>query len=101
MEIQELVSYYLFEDTKRIEISFRLSTDSENEIRNDIVDLNEAKDFGYDLINETNDFYLFDEEDEYYEEEDEFQSIDEDQLISFLNEYYIVSPEKLPKSELL
>jgi hypothetical protein len=87
MEIQELVSYYLFEDTKRIEISFRLSSDSDDEIRNDIVD-------------DTNDFFGFeDEEDDYYDEE--FQSIDEEQLISFLNEYYIVNQDKLPKSEIL
>ena len=99
MEIQELVSYYLFEDTKRIEISFRLSSDSDDEIRNDIVDLNEAENFGYDLIDDTNDFFPYDDEDDYYE--DEFQSIDEDQLISFLNEYYIVNPNKLPKSEIL
>jgi len=100
MEIQELVSYYLFEDTKRIEISFRLSSDSDDEIRNDIVDLNEAKDFGYDLVDDTNDFFGFeDEEDDYYDEE--FQSIDEEQLISFLNEYYIVNQDKLQKSEIL
>lgn len=92
MEIQELISLYLFEDTKRIEISFRLSSDSEDEVRNDIIDLNDAEDFGYNLIDETNEFFGYD---------DEFQSIDEDQLISFLNEYYIVNPDKLPKSEIL
>ena len=46
-----------------------------------------------------NDFFPYDDEDDYYE--DEFQSIDEDQLISFLNEYYVVNPNKLPKSEIL
>lgn len=99
MEIQELISFYLFEDTKRIEISFRLSTDSDDEVRNDIIDLNEAKDFGYDLIDDTTEFFNYDEDEDYYD--DEFQSIDEDQLISFLNEYYIVNPDKLPKSEIL
>ena len=45
----------------------------------------------------------FDEEDDL--EEDFFwsdsASIDEDNLIEFLNEYYIVKPDKLPKPELI
>jgi hypothetical protein len=40
------------------------------------------------------------------EEEDEFYwlespSVDEDVLLSFLNEYYIINPDKLPKPELI
>jgi hypothetical protein len=38
-----------------------------------------------------------DEEDEF----DDFETIDEDILLNFLNEYYVVYPDKLPKSELL
>ena len=33
-------------------------------------------------------------------EEEDFETIDEDTLISYLNEYYIVNPDRLPKSEL-
>jgi len=100
MEIRELVSYYLYEDTKRIEVEFRLSLDSEDEVRNDIINLEEAEDFGYNLIENNNDFFQFDDEDG-EEEFDDFVDVDEDSLISFLNEYYIVNPDKLPKTEML
>jgi len=100
MEIRELVSYYLYEDTKRIEVEFRLTLDSEDEVRNDIINLEEAEDFGYNLIENNNDFFQFDDEDG-EEEFDDFVDVDEDSLISFLNEYYIVNPDKLPKTEML
>ena len=100
MEIRELVSYYLYEDTKRIEVEFRLSLDSEDEVRNDSINLEEAEDFGYNLIENNNDFFQFDDEDG-DEDFDDFVDVDEDSLISFLNEYYIVNPDKLPKTEML
>jgi len=100
MEIQELISYYLFEDSKTIEVSFRLSIDGEDEVRTDIISLQEAKIFGFDIISENTDFNLFDEEfeDDVYED---FSSVDEDSLTSFLNEYYVINPDRLPKSEFL
>ena len=99
MEIQELIFHYLHENTTIKEVQFRLSIDSDDEIRTDMVDLNEASDFGYELITED-----FDSQDD--EEEDDFYwldspSVDEDNLILFLNEYYIINPEKLPKPELI
>ena len=99
MEIRELVSYYIYEDTKRIEVAFRLTLDSEDEVRNDIINLEEAEEFGYKLINDNNDFFQFDDEEE--EDFDDFIDMDEDLLINFLNEYYIVNPTKLPKTEIL
>ena len=99
MEIRELVSYYLYEDTKRVEVTFRLTLDSEDEVRNDIINLEEAEEFGYKLINDNNDFFQFDDEEE--EDFDDFIDMDEDLLINFLNEYYIVNPTKLPKTEIL
>jgi len=99
MEIQELISYYIYEGTKRIEVSFRLTIDSDDEIRNDVINLDETRDFGYNLIEENLDFFDIDED---FEEDDEdFQSVDEDSLVSFLNEYYIVNPNKLPKVEIM
>ena len=101
MEIRELVSYYLYEDTKRIEVTFKLSLDSEDEVRNDIINLEDAEDFGYNLIDDSNDFFQFDDEEEDDEDFGDFVDIDEDLLISFLNEYYIIHPDKLPKTEIL
>ena len=99
MEIQEIVSYYLYEDTKRVEVSFILTTDSEDEIRNDVINLDESKEFGYNLIQESTDFFNFD--DDFDEDDSDFQSIDEDLLLSFLNEYYIVNQDKLPRVEII
>jgi hypothetical protein len=102
MEVIEIVSYYLYEDTKRLEITFRTFTDSEDEVRNDIINLDYAKEFGYDLISESLSFFdLLEFEDVEDDDDDDFQTIDEDVLMSFLNEYYIVYPDKLPKSEIL
>ena len=100
MEIQEIVSYYLYEDTKRVEVSFRFTTDSEDEIRNDVINLDDSKEFGYELIQESTDFFNFDDDD-FDEDESNFQTIDEDLLLSFLNEYYIVHTDKLPKVEII
>jgi len=99
MEIQELVSYYLFEDTGKIEVSFRLDIDGEDEIRTDIISLDEVNDFGYNFIDDDEDFIDDDEENDLYDVP--FKSIDEYQLLNFLNEYYIVNLDRLPKIDFL
>ena len=96
MEVREIISYYIYEDTKRMEITFRLTIDSEDEVRNDIINLDDSKEFGYNLIEESYDFF---DMSDYEDDEDDFPTIDEDLLFSFLNEYYIVNPDKLPKVE--
>lgn len=100
MEIQELIFFYLHENSNQVEVQFRLSIDSDEEIRTDLIDVNEAIDFGYDIIMEDYDLNESDEDDEefYWLES---PSIDEDNLISFLNEYYIINSDKLPKPELI
>lgn len=102
MEVVEIISYYIFEDNHQIEISFRLSVDSEDEMRTDLVDIKEFSSYGYNVINE-NIFKSFINPDEDEEEEDfdDFIDIDEDSLIDFLNEYYVVNPNKLPKSDFI
>jgi len=96
MEVQELIFYYVNKDRSSIEVQFRLDLDSDDEMRVDNINLNEAIDFGYDLLVE--DFESDEEEDE-----DSFwldsPSIDEESLLSFLNEYYVVNPDKIPKIE--
>lgn len=100
MEIQELIFFYLHENSNQVEVQFRLSIDSDEEMRTDLIDINEAIDFGYDIIMEDYDLSESDEDDEefYWLES---PSIDEDNLISFLNEYYIINSDKLPKPELI
>jgi len=102
MEIVDLISYYIYEDTKRMEVSFRLNVDSEDEMRSDVINLDETKEYGYTIIEENLDFFdLSDYEEDEFDDIEDFQSIDEDTLIQFLNEYYIVNPDKLPKTEFI
>ena len=102
MEIVEIVSYYVYEDSKKVEVSFRLSIDNEDEIRTDILDISEFSDYGYSVINESKELNALDfDEDEYFEDYDDFVDLDEEELTQFLNEYYIVNPNKLPKIDLL
>ena len=97
MEIKEIISYYIHEKARTLEVSFTLISDSEDEVRNDIISISEAEDFGYKLIQD--DFDIFEEED-FEIEDDEFESVDEEILISYLNEYYVVNPDRLPSPEL-
>jgi hypothetical protein len=99
MEIQELIFFYLHENTNTVEVQFRLNIDSDEEIRTDHIDLSEASEFGFELLVEDYDINDDEEEDEFYWLDS--PSIDEDNLISFLNEYYIVHEDKLPKPELI
>ena len=41
-----------------------------------------------------------DEDEDFYEDFDDFATVDEEMLLAYLNEYYIVYPNKLPKSDL-
>ena len=97
MEIKEIISYYIHEKARTLEVSFTLMSDSEDEVRNDIISISEAEDFGYKLIQD--DFDIFEEED-FEIEDDEFETVDEEILMSYLNEYYVVNPDRLPSSEL-
>ena len=66
-------------------------------MRTDFISLNEASDFGYEIIMEDYNSQDEDDEDEFYWLES--PSIDEDNLLIFLNEYYVINPDKLPKPE--
>ena len=102
MEVVEIISYYIYEETKSIEVSFRLSYDAEDEVRSDVLSIEEAKGMGFDLIQDDVAFLVNEEEDDYSFVEDFFdiETLDEDVLITYLNEYYIVNPDRLPNSEL-
>jgi len=102
MEIKELVSYYLNDSSKTLDVTFRTTLDGEDEIREDKINFDEITDFGYNFVSDTTDNYreLLDEdyEDDDYEEDEIF--IDDQEVTSFLNEYYLIYPTKLPDSEL-
>lgn len=98
MEIKEIVSYFFNGETNIVEVVFRTIDDSEEEIRTDNIDYSIIEDYGFDLVTESFDF--FDEEFEVEIGEEEKVELDEDELITFLNEYYTINPHSLPKSEI-
>lgn len=98
MEIKEILSYFLNNETNILEVSFRTIDDSDEVFRSDSIDYDIVEDYGFDLETETFDFFD-DELDDDFDDNEEIE-LDEDELIVFLNEYYTVNPEKLPKSEL-
>lgn len=100
MEIKELRSFFVNPSTETLNVEFNLETDRDDEIRIAEIPLSEASEFGYDFSSEELDLMEeFDEEDYDYSDE-EINVIDEGDIISFLNEYYVVNPKKLPKTEL-
>jgi hypothetical protein len=109
MEIKELVSYSVNETTQTLDVTFRLIEDSDDEIRTDQIGLDEIKKFGYSFLdNDSIKFSdLFEEDEEYadfddFDDDDEYleESIDEGEVVSFLNEYYLVNSRNLPDAEL-
>ena len=49
MEIKELESFYINETSQTLDVTFRILSDNDDEIRTDQIDLSETKTFGYDF----------------------------------------------------
>ena len=103
MEIKELVNYYINDSSQTLDVTFRTLNDSFDVVRNDQIMLDDAESFGLMFNNDFSESYD-DDDDDYMENMirnyDAQLDIDEDEIITFLNEYYIVNPNKLPKTEL-
>lgn len=100
MEIIEVVTFHLNNLEEVLEVSFRTNTDSEEVMRESKIPFVEIEDFGYNFHNEDESNFDIDEEDfDDFEDDDLF--VDEGEILSFLNEYYILFIDKLPKAELL
>jgi hypothetical protein len=96
MEIAEVVYYFVDDLTNTLEVQFRLINDSEDEIRIDKIDLNDVINFGIELDLPNNSFYDYDEDDIEYDNQYSEIEINESDLLSFLNEYYVINPNNLP-----
>jgi len=94
MEIIEIISYELNHTSDILEVKFRMNEDSDDEIRFDKIEMKEADDFGYILI--LDDFGFYDDEDDEFLN---YNDIDENELLIFLNEYYMIYPDRLPEKE--
>ena len=103
MEIKELVSFYINENTETMDVTFRLSIDGDDEIRTDQIDLDVIKSFGYNLedlrTNNILDMYSDEDDDDddiFGNLFDDIEDFDSDEVKSFLNEYYLIFPDRLP-----
>lgn len=97
MEIIEVISNHIDKAQNIIIVEFRTTEDNEDLVREDFIEYSHYEDFGYDNKNA---FEILSEDygDEW--EDDDFDYIDDDEnLLSFLNEYYVVYPNKLPKAQ--
>jgi hypothetical protein len=97
MEIIEIISHYIDKNKNLISVEFRTSSDDDDMVREDMIEYSYSEEFGYD---EKSVFDLFEELDDLEDDwgDDEYDYINnEDSIISFLNEYYVVYPKKLPK----
>ncbi len=103
MEIVEVISHYIDKTQNLINVEFRLMGDEDTISREDFIEYLFFEEFGYDNKKPYDLLEGFLSEDELEEEweEDEYDYFDnEDELISFLNEYYIVYPQNLPKAQM-
>ena len=98
MEIKDIVSYSVLPSANILEVSFRTIDDTDEEIRNVQIEYSEVAEYGYELETETLDLFFEEDEDEYESEDDDKTELDEDELTSFLNEYFLVNPNRLPES---
>ena len=100
MEIKELESFYINETSQTLDVTFRVLSDNDDEIRTDQIDLTESKTFGYDFLKDDIDELWDDDGEDYFDTYGEEFEMDEEEIISFLNEYYLIYPTRLPDSQL-
>jgi len=99
MEIKEILSYFLNSDSNILEVSFRTIEDNEDVLRIDNINYSIVSEYGFELETETFDFFGEEFDEELGDDEEKIE-LDEDELISFLNEYYTINQDSIPKAEL-
>lgn len=100
MEVIEIISSYINKESNILRVEFKMIGDEG--VRQDVIEFEYIKDFGYYEEDLMDFFESIDEEDDEWEDWDvdtDEVFIDDDTLISFLNEYYIVFPDRIPDEE--
>lgn len=99
MEVIEILNHYVDKGQNLINVEFRMFGDDDDVVREDFIEYTFFEEFGYD---NNKDFEIFEtlleEEDEWGDDDYDYID-DESNLLSFLNEYYVVYPKKIPKPE--
>jgi hypothetical protein len=100
MEVIEIISSFVNESSNIVEVEFRMMDDSENEVRLDTIQFECLNNFGYgNFIVDTDFFDVDDDYDLDFLDDDNGYFIDDEDLKEFLNEYYVVYPDKIPDKE--
>jgi hypothetical protein len=102
MEIREIIETTVKQPI--IEVKFRLNTDSDEVMRTVEFQITEIEEYGYTILTEDFDLFDIDEWDddddfEYSDDELDDLNIDEEELISFMNEYFLIN-DHVPPAEL-
>jgi hypothetical protein len=97
MEIIEIITFHINKLEEVLEVTFRTNLDTEEECRESKIPFIEIDDFVYNFHTDMDEFNSSDE----YEDIDDDLFIDENEILSFLNEYYVLFIDKLPKPEFL
>jgi hypothetical protein len=102
MEIREIIETTVKQPI--IEVKFRLDTDSDEVMRTVEFQITEIEEYGYTILTEDFDLFDIDEWDddddfEYSDDELDDFNIDEEELISFMNEYFLIN-DHVPPAEL-
>lgn len=100
MEVIEIVSHFINRDSNVLRVEFRCMGDELDEVRTDVIEYTYVEEFGYDGGVDYNEYFDEYEEDEWDYDDDDEEFMDEETLLAFLNEYYVVYP-KLPDAEQL
>jgi hypothetical protein len=99
MEIIEVISFHLNRYDEVLEVTFRTNTDGEDLCRYSKIPFFDISDFGYNFHDEQKEDLDDDGEDYFDDFEDDDLFVDENDVLSFLNEYFILFIDKLPKPE--
>jgi len=101
MEVREIVETIIREPI--LEVRFRMDVDGDDVIRVKEFIINEIDDYGYNVI--TEDFDIFediewtdDDDYEYSDDDPSEMEVDEEELISFMNEFFMISGD-IPEPE--
>ena len=102
MQIKDIITFYVNETSETLEVSFRLESDQDDEVREDFIDLSEVDKFGYNFRNNSNNSFEDEEFDENLFVDDDYitNDVSSNDVQSFISEYYLIFPEKLPTAQL-
>lgn len=99
MEVREIISSFINKESNILKVEFKFIGDEG--VRQDFIEFEYVQEFGYDNSNIMDVFESLGMDDEWddWDSDDSEGFMDDETIISFLNEYYIVFPEKIPDEE--